>query len=159
MSHVNAGRLSLAVAVLLLGLSTKTAAEPTLIVQTTDGPLQGAMQDGMAAFKGIPFAAPPVGALRWRPPQPLTPWSEVRDATKFGTMCAQPTMPSGRAKGCEDCLTINAWLPTSSAARSRACPWRRRHIHLRTGLQARGGVRARHLGRASHPERTGASRP
>lgn len=119
MPRMGASRRSLLIAGLLLGLSDSALAEKSLVVQTTDGPVQGSLQDGMAAFKGIPFAAPPVGALRWRPPQPATPWTEPRDATRFGAACAQPTLPSGPAKGSEDCLTINVWSPDGTTSGKR----------------------------------------
>lgn len=119
MSRMGADRRSLMLAGLLLGLSGTAVAEPSLVVQTKDGPVTGSLQDGMAAFKGIPFAAPPVGALRWRPPQRVTPWTEPRDAATFGAMCAQPTLPSGPAKGSEDCLTINVWSPDGTTSGKR----------------------------------------
>ena len=118
MSRMKAGRLSLAIG-FLFGLSGGAMAEASLVVQTSDGPVQGALQDGLAAFKGIPFAAPPVGPLRWRPPQAVTPWTAPRDATQFGAMCAQPTLPTGLAKGSEDCLTINVWSPGGSISGKR----------------------------------------
>jgi para-nitrobenzyl esterase len=122
MSQIKAGRLSLAIG-LLLGVAGGAMAEVSLIVQTSDGPVQGALQDGLAAFKGIPFAAPPVGALRWRAPQPVTPWTTLRDATKFGDMCAQPTLPTGPVKGSEDCLTINVWSPGGSTGKRPVMVW------------------------------------
>ncbi len=119
MSRMSACRRSLVIAGLLLGISATALAGPSLVVRTENGPVQGSLQDGMAAFKGIPFAAPPVGALRWRPPQPMTKWTEPRDATKFGAMCAQPTLPSGPTKGSEDCLTINVWSPDGATTGKR----------------------------------------
>jgi para-nitrobenzyl esterase len=62
---------------------------------------------GIISFRGIPYARPPVGALRWRPPQPAKHWRGVRDATKFGPECMQTDdVPKS-----EDCLTLNVWRP------------------------------------------------
>jgi len=70
-------------------------------------------QKGGAVFKGIPFAQPPVGALRWREPMPVKPWTGVRDAAAFGAPCAQSPQfirtPGVIAK--EDCLYLNVWTP------------------------------------------------
>src|SRR5688572_1801277 len=68
-------------------------------------------------YKGIPFAAPPTGSLRWRPPQPPSAWSGVRDASKFGPRCMQ-----GQGAGpdvSEDCLSLNVWTAAASAAERR----------------------------------------
>ena len=59
------------------------------IVETTSGSVEGRLKDGICDFRGIPYAAPPVGALRFRPPQPVEPWAGVRDATHFGPMAPQ----------------------------------------------------------------------
>jgi len=69
-------------------------------------------------FKGIPFAAPPVGDLRWKPPQPVKPWDGVRACTEFGPWCPQPTPLLGGAppKQSEDCLYLNVWTAAKSAA-------------------------------------------
>src|SRR3954471_190219 len=90
-----------------------------LIVDTTAGRLQGVEEDGLAVFKGIPFAAPPVGPLRWRPPQPVQRWDGVRPATEYGPWAPQP--PPGQGGGIggedagqdEDCLTLNVWTPAA----------------------------------------------
>jgi len=81
----------------------------TPIVVTTAGSVAGTNGE-IQAFKGIPYAAPPIGALRWRPPQPTLPWKGVRDATHFRDDCMQTpfVIPTGQ-KPSEDCLTINVW--------------------------------------------------
>ena len=66
-------------------------------VKIDSGPVAGAVSDGVLSFKGIPFAAPPVGALRWRAPQPVTAWSGVRPATEYGHDCMQLPFPSDAA--------------------------------------------------------------
>ena len=91
-------------------LPVEVRAEP-VVVQTSTGVLAGSGGD-IHVFKGIPFAAPPVGPLRWRPPEPPTPWHGVRDATQFGADCMQKRLPETRAPGVsEDCLTLNIWAP------------------------------------------------
>src|ERR1041385_1805413 len=83
------------------------AAQEPLTVTVTGGKIQGgALNRGGAVFKGIPFAAPPVGDLRWREPMPVKAWTGTRDATQFGARCMQ-----GSAEGSEDCLYINVWTP------------------------------------------------
>ncbi len=85
------------------------------IVQVESGRLQGAFEHNMQVFKGVPYAAPPIGELRWRPPQPALAWSGVRDASKFGDACPQPfvkNLSAGLAlPGSEDCLKLNVFTP------------------------------------------------
>jgi para-nitrobenzyl esterase len=73
------------------------------------------MNDSVVSFKGIPFAAPPVDSLRWRPPRPPRPWSGTRDATKYGLPCIQHVRSTnpfvGPGPASEDCLTLNVWTP------------------------------------------------
>ena len=79
----------------LLALATATSVGTAVLLQTPslvrveNGELQGVVADGVVSFKGIPFAAPPVGDLRWRPPQPAARWTGVRQATEFGADCMQ----------------------------------------------------------------------
>src|SRR5258708_25146278 len=83
-------------------------------VAVTGGQIQGAMLDkGGAVFKGIPYAQPPVGALRWREPVPVKPWTGLRDATAFGAICAQRPrlIPNAAEISKEDCLFLNVWTP------------------------------------------------
>jgi para-nitrobenzyl esterase len=79
------------------------------------GSLQGTTEYNMNVFKGIPFAAPPVGDLRWRPPQPAASWTGTRDASQFGDSCPQPyvkTLSDGlQLPGSEDCLKLNVFTP------------------------------------------------
>ena len=63
--------------------------QASAVVRVDSGQLQGVEADGVISFKGIPFAAPPVGELRWRPPQPTPKWTGVREATEFGPSCMQ----------------------------------------------------------------------
>ncbi|MGH7814774.1 MAG: carboxylesterase family protein, partial [Candidatus Binataceae bacterium] len=81
---------------------------PSPIVQTADGPVMGTVTDTIGTFLGIPYAAPPVGSLRWMPPQAPTPWTTPLDATQFGSEC-----PQGGSTD-EDCLYLNVYLPTKA---------------------------------------------
>ncbi|MFE5191520.1 carboxylesterase/lipase family protein [Streptomyces sp. NPDC056628] len=80
-------------------------------VRTRHGLLRGAGHDGYRTFEGIPYAAPPVGRLRWAPPRPAAPWSGVRDATRPASACPQPPgeVPGGSTD--EDCLHLNVTTP------------------------------------------------
>ncbi|WP_337877851.1 carboxylesterase family protein [Caldimonas sp.] len=84
---------------------------------TSAGAVRGQLDGNrsMVQFKGIPYAAAPVGALRWRPPQPPTPWTGERPATNFGPACAQPASAFGTSEPTvnEDCLTLNVFRPTA----------------------------------------------
>ena len=82
------------------------------LIHTSTGPIIGQSLESTFAFKGIPFAQPPVGSLRWRPTQPAQPWSEPLQAKEFGQPCIQPRFPEeGEPYGSEDCLTLNVWRP------------------------------------------------
>jgi para-nitrobenzyl esterase len=83
-------------------------------VRTSSGVVRGAVEEDVAYFKGIPYAAPPVGANRWRPPQPVTPWKDVRDATKDCADCPQRAWPGSTSVQSEDCLFLNVWAPAVS---------------------------------------------
>ena len=86
------------------------------VVETGSGPLRGLAHDGVESWRGVPYAAPPVGDLRWRPPGEPKPWTEVRDAQEYGPVCPQApakTMsdaPDG-GRSSEDCLTLNVHRP------------------------------------------------
>lgn len=90
------------------------------VARISSGSLQGVMDGGVVSFKGVPYAAPPVGELRWRPPQPVQPWTGVRSAEKFGADCMQlpfyyDSAPPASSRS-EDCLTLNVWTPASRTA-------------------------------------------
>jgi len=93
------------------------------VARIDSGGLEGRLAGGVVRFLGVPYAAPPVGALRWRPPQPVTPWGGVRSALAFGFDAPQTEDPGDQLAGVqpqsEDCLTLNVWAP---AARSAPLP-------------------------------------
>lgn len=88
-------------------------------VRVAGGVLAGATADGVSSWKGAPYAAPPVGALRWRAPQPPAPWQGARDATRFRADCPQTPNPQDEAVStvpfAEDCLHLNVWAPEGAA--------------------------------------------
>jgi len=91
------------------------------VVRTDVGAVRGTVADGVRTFQGIPFAAPPVGELRWKPPQPVRPWTTTRDATVAGSACPQdanPESPGGSTN--EDCLYLNVTTPQAPARRPHA---------------------------------------
>ncbi|WP_081864822.1 carboxylesterase/lipase family protein [Chondromyces apiculatus] len=94
------------------------ATEPGPLRITTDkGEVEGALVGTTRTFLGIPFAAPPTGDLRWKPPAPAEPWAETLKATARGAFCPQIS-PAGSSEGtqAEDCLTVNVWTPERPAS-------------------------------------------
>jgi para-nitrobenzyl esterase len=93
--------------------AARAQAEQHLFVTTAEGQVYGPVQGGIASFKGIPYAAPPIGDLRWRPPQPAASRSEILLAGDYGPPCLQPSIPDAPklATASEDCLTINIFRP------------------------------------------------
>lgn len=118
----------IALLALLSGLAINVRADvgrPVVTVET--GRLQGAIENSMQAFKNIPYAAAPVGDLRWRPPQPAPAWSGVRDASDFGNACPQPFIKNLSAglglPGSEDCLKLNVYTPEKSGTKQPVMVW------------------------------------
>lgn len=101
-------------------VNDRTATNPRVTV--AGGILEGTIEpdSGVRSFKGVPFAAPPVGDLRWRPPQPATPWMGVRSAREFGPRAMQlpvfGDMNFRSNRMSEDCLYLNVWAPAEPAA-------------------------------------------
>ncbi len=100
-----------AFAAISLAAAPAVAADTAKVAQ---GQLKGATAGEVVSFKGIPFAQPPVGDLRWRPPQPAKAWTGVRDATAYGPQCMQMRQVTPDVKQSEDCLTLNVWAPASA---------------------------------------------
>jgi para-nitrobenzyl esterase len=131
-----AGRAGLlaAAGLLICGVANAQLREP---LELDAGSLANSTESspGIRAFKGIPFAAPPVGALRWREPQPVAKWDGVRDASKFGNVCLQPdgsarvqtfgpkalniAVAPGSPPASEDCLYLNVWTGAQAATERR----------------------------------------
>ncbi len=109
-----------ALSVLALSAFTAPALAAAPVVQAPAGALRGVEQDGLRVFKGVPYAAAPVGALRWKPPVAAPAWSGVRDALDFGPVCYQPKpRPGGIYSSTlkamsEDCLSLNVWAPDTA---------------------------------------------
>ena len=95
----------------VLATTAWSAPRPAPEVRVHDGVVRGAAHDGYRTFEGIPYAAPPVGRLRWAPPRPAAPWAGVRDATRPASACPQPAgeVPGGSTD--EDCLHLNVTTP------------------------------------------------
>ena len=98
---------------------------PTVKVET--GNLRGQTADGVESWKGIPFAAPPVGPLRWRAPQPAAKWTGVREASRYSSDCMQKPFPSDAAplgtRPAEDCLYANVWKPADAKGKLPVLVW------------------------------------
>ena len=99
------------------------------VVQTNSGPVRGARENGLAVFKGIPYAAAPVGDLRWMPPRPPEPWTETRDALEFGNIAPQeksPLIPPALLidqPESEDCLYLNVTTPGTDGGARPVMVW------------------------------------
>jgi para-nitrobenzyl esterase len=108
-------------ALFLLALIAHGAMAASDEVKVDTGRLKGSTQNGVVSFKGIPFAAPPVGDLRWRAPQPAAPWKGIRPAIAFGADCMQRPFPADAAPlgvaPAEDCLYMNVWVPAVKPAK------------------------------------------
>jgi para-nitrobenzyl esterase len=115
---------ALAAAALLVGLPLASRAADPLVVKTEQGKVKGkTINDGkVKAFLGLPYAAPPVGDLRWKAPQPAAKWKDERDATKYGAHCAQgrvfDDMIFQDAGPSEDCLFLNVYAPADATEKS-----------------------------------------
>jgi len=93
------------------------------VIRIASGMLRGVKEGDVDVFRGIPYAAPPVGEFRWRPPQPVASWEGVRDAKEFGPICAQAGFgggPGAISQGSsEDCLYLNVWRPSGARPGAR----------------------------------------
>jgi para-nitrobenzyl esterase len=108
----------------IVGMAGVAAAQTrTAAVNTETGPVSGLIAGGVAAYKGIPFAAPPVGDLRWKAPQPPQTWTAVRQADQYASDCMQKPFGGDAAPlgtpPAEDCLYLNVWTPAERASAPR----------------------------------------
>jgi para-nitrobenzyl esterase len=112
------------------------------IVETATGKVQGLVKDGVQVFKGIPYAAPPVDDLRFRPPQPAPRWDGVRECTSFGPIALQNPSPLETMFGAappamdEDCLSLNVWTPATDDGKRPVMVW----IHGGAFITGSGGT-------------------
>ena len=96
------------------------AARLKAVVDTPAGRMKGILEGNLRVFKGIPYARPPIGNLRWKPPQPLPRWQGIRETTEFGPACFQPSNTfvsvyvAPPIPMSEDCLTLNIWAPADA---------------------------------------------
>lgn len=121
--RVLVGGLSAALLLLVAPAANASAANPdhggAPLVRVNTGVLQGERAAGVDSFLGVPYARPPVGPLRWRPPQPAQPWSGVRLATSYGNRCPALASTNGPESTTEDCLYLNVQRPASAHAGER----------------------------------------
>ena len=111
--------LIVALAALCVGIQAK-AAQPLPVIQTQEGPVRGFEQGAVTEYRGIPFAAPPVGARRFEPPAPVTPWTKVLDAKAYGSPCPQAARYGlTEASDDESCLFLNVAVPKTQAKAKR----------------------------------------
>ena len=107
--------------------TTAVAQQPGQVVKLDTGSVRGRTADGVGSWKGIPFAAPPVGPLRWRAPQPAAKWTGVREATEYSSDCMQKPFPSDAAPlgttPAEDCLYANVWKPAGAKGKLPVLVW------------------------------------
>lgn len=109
----------------MTGAASQSSERTQPVVDTVHGPVRGTDDGVVACWKGIRYAAPPVGDLRWRAPQPPEPWHEVADATAYGAVCPQPVSPIPLGTGThasEDCLFLNVWSPSQALADQEGRP-------------------------------------
>ena len=101
-----------------------------IVAETVSGKIEGTYLDGLYIFKGVPYAAPPVGKLRWMPPQQPVSWNGARPAVEFGPVAPQTIMPNPALemiriaqRQSEDCLYLNIWSPGLDDAKRPVMVW------------------------------------
>jgi hypothetical protein len=122
-------RWGLAGLVLVTFVTGDSMSALTSVVSVEGGQIAGVLDRGVRVFKGIPYAAAPVGALRWKPPHSIRSWSGIRDASQFGAECPQTDYPSGsiyirpRQPQSEDCLFLNVWTTADAGDQRPVFVW------------------------------------
>jgi para-nitrobenzyl esterase len=115
-------------ALFLAGCSSTPSTTPTpapgpIDVTIESGPIHGAADESTRAFLGIPYAAPPVGPLRFMPPKPVAPWGARRDALAYGPTCMQLANDAPSPSSSEDCLYLNVWAPLADVKDAPVFVW------------------------------------
>ena len=111
-------KIFIATCLVLTSATSLAAPDDTTLARPESGPVRGHAVNGVVAFRGIPFAAPPIGALWWRAPHPVRKWTDERDATSFGHDCMQVASKLApiSTTAAEDCLFLNVWRPFDTHA-------------------------------------------
>jgi para-nitrobenzyl esterase len=107
------------IAMLATGTQARSKIQQGTLLHLADGDVQGHTNGKTREFLGIPYAAPPIGTQRWRPPAPAIPWHTVLEASAFAPACAQPSSLQSSPSESEDCLYLNVWAPDPAPSRPR----------------------------------------
>jgi para-nitrobenzyl esterase len=123
---IRAITLMAAAGLVVIAAASPAGASDLSVVRTANGLVRGTVGSGIRTFLGVPFAAPPIGALRFRSPQPAASWQGVRNATHFGSPCPQVAgifAPNGQGSTNEDCLFLNVYTPTPARSPRPVMVW------------------------------------
>src|SRR5207247_2507922 len=120
------------VGLVVVGAGTGAVGEPGApanVVKVEGGQIAGTIEDGVRSYKGIPYAAPPIGSLRWKPPQPVVAWSGIKKGDAVGAACphlaraADSPFPEALEMKSEDCLYLNIWTAAKAGDRRPVMVW------------------------------------
>ena len=123
MDYARVGRYTVWLWVFAVVWSTLARAEAIHTAVTSDGVVEGLEERGIAVFRGIPYAQPPVGPLRWQPPRPASAYPEPLQAHTYGPRCMQRNSGDRPAAVSEDCLTLNVWSKQLQPAKQPVMVW------------------------------------
>jgi para-nitrobenzyl esterase len=118
-----------------IGATAKNA-DPMVVIATTEGPVRGLRANGVHEFLGIPYAAPPVGNLRWRPPEAHARWKTILTATRMGPSCPQILPGAEAVATSEDCLFLNIYAPDLTRRSLPVMVWIHGGAHTTLHLKA-----------------------